>query len=76
MYLESEKSVAATVEPMTENELVKENGVASELDWVLEDEEDVDRVLLDESVLCCALAISAVKQCSHKIWCHMVNAGN
>ena len=72
MYLESVKSVKAMVDPMTENEFVNANEVASELDCVLEVEEDVDRVLLDESVLCCALVTSAMKHCNHKIWRRMV----
>jgi hypothetical protein len=50
---------------MMENELVKANDVVAELDSVLELEDDVDGLPVEESVLCCALAPSAAKHCSH-----------
>ena len=51
---------------MVENELVKVNPEAFELDWVLEVEEAVDSVpVLDASVVCCALAASVARNCNH-----------
>ena len=50
---------------MVENELVKVNPEASELDRVLEVEEADDSVPTDVSVVCCALAPSVANSCNH-----------
>lgn len=50
---------------ITENELVKSNDVVPELDCVLEKEDIVDPVPEEESVVCCALAPTAARHCSH-----------
>ena len=64
VYCEPVNSDSGTVEPIMENELVKEKDEASELDCVLELElvEVVDPVLEEESVLCCAPTPNATKQ--------------
>lgn len=70
VYCEPVNSDSGTVEPMMENELVKEKDEASELDCVLELEleEAVDPVLEEEeSVLCCAPTLNATKQCNNHI---------
>ena len=58
---------------MIENELVKENDEASELDCVLELEleEADDPVLEEDSVLCCAPTPNATKQWSHIFGCRI-----
>jgi hypothetical protein len=61
---------------MVENELVKVNPEASELDCVFEVEEAVDSVpvpVLDVSVVCCALAASEARNCNHINWPRMVD---
>jgi NADH:ubiquinone oxidoreductase subunit B-like Fe-S oxidoreductase len=55
-----------------ENELVKVNPKASELDDVLEVEEADDLVPADVSVVCCAPAPSATNSCNHINWLRMV----
>lgn len=66
MYRESVNWVSAIVVSMVENELVKVNPEAFELDWVFEVEEAVDSVpVLDASVVCCALAASVARNCNH-----------
>jgi len=57
---------------MVENELVKVNPKAFELDCVLEVEEADDSVATDVSVVCCALAPSVISSCRHIHWVRMV----
>lgn len=73
VYCEPVNSDSGTVDPMIENELVKENDEASELDCVLELEleEVVDPVLEEDSVLCCAPTPNAIKQWSHIFGCRI-----
>jgi hypothetical protein len=73
VYCEPVKSDSGTVDPIMENELVKEKDETSELDCVVELglEEAVDPVLEEESVLCCALTPSAIKHWSHIFECRI-----
>ena len=66
MYRESVNWVSGIVVSTVENELVKVNSEAFELDRPFEVEEPVDSVpVLDVSVVCCASATSATRNCSH-----------
>lgn len=65
--------VSGIVVSIVENELVKVNPEASELDCVFEVEEAVDSVpVLEVSVVCCALAASKARNCNHINWPRMV----
>jgi hypothetical protein len=57
---------------MVENELVKVNPEASELDCVLEVEEADDSVATDISVVCCALTPNVTSSCNPINWVRMV----
>lgn len=73
VYCEPVNSDSGTVDPMMENELVKEKDATSKLECVLELEleETVDPVPEVESVLCCAPTPIATKQWSHIFGCHI-----
>jgi hypothetical protein len=73
VYCEPVNSDSGTVDPMMENEFVKEKDEASELDCVLEPEleETFDPVLEEDSVLCCAPTLNATKQWSHIFGCRI-----